>query len=121
MPKKILVIEDDPDVAMVIGTVVRMAGYEAVTAHDALTAMSVARQNKPDLITLDVGMPGGGGDVVLERIRTNSATSLTPVIIITGSGLIEREELFSRGAQAYLQKPFEPEELLRAIRGLIGS
>ncbi len=121
MSKKILVIEDDQDVAMVIATIVRAAGYEVVTAPDAVLALSVARQEKPDLITLDIGMPGGGGAVVLERIRSNTFTSLIPVIVITGSGLVERQEMLDQGAQGYIQKPFEPDELIRAIRGLIGN
>jgi len=121
MVKKILVVEDDEDVAMLVATVIRKAGYDVVTAQDCIAALSVAQQDTPDLITLDIGVPGGGGVGFLESLRGDTLTSRVPVIVITGSGLIERDEVIAQGAQAYLHKPFETAELIDAVRGLIGS
>ena len=117
--KKILVIEDDPDVAMVIGIVARTGGYEVVTAEDAACALEAVREHRPDLITLDLGVPGGGGTSVLGDIRSDETLAEIPVIIVSGSGAVEPAEVDAMGAQAYLQKPFEPSELLGVVRELI--
>jgi CheY-like chemotaxis protein len=117
MPK-ILVIEDDQDVSIVISTILEAAGHQVTTARDADTAFDAARRERPDLITLDLGMPGGGGGLVLDQLRADPATMTTPVIVITGSGIMDEQLVRHRGAQAFIQKPFEPSNLLRAISEL---
>ena len=117
--RRILVIEDDHDVALVISAVLETEGYQVVTARDADSAFRVAHRERPDLITLDIGMPGGGGGVVLDQLRADPATMTTPVVVITGSGLIDQRLLMQQGAQAYLQKPFEPSELLAQVDELL--
>jgi two-component system KDP operon response regulator KdpE len=67
---KVLVIEDDVDISRLLGMQLRAGGYEAAYASDAVTAMTVARKERPDLILLDLGLPGGGGLLVLQRLRT---------------------------------------------------
>ncbi len=117
--RRILIIEDDHDVALVISAVLEAEGYQVVTARDADNAFTVAHRERPDLITLDIGMPGGGGGLVLDQLRADPATMTTPVVVITGSGLIDQQLLIQQGAQAYLQKPFEPTDLLAQVRELL--
>jgi DNA-binding response OmpR family regulator len=113
---KILVIEDDHDVSILISTVLEAAGYQIVTARDADTAFRVAHRERPDLITLDMGMPGGGGGLVLDQLRADPVTMTVPVVVVTGSDLIDKELLLEQGAQGYVQKPFEPADLLARVR-----
>ena len=120
MTKKILVIEDDQTIALMLGTALRLAGYDVVTAPDAVAALSVARQQNADLILLDLGLPGGGGMVVLERLRGLMATAITPVIVITGSEATEAEVLLA-GAQGFLAKPVVADKLVDAVSKVLGS
>lgn len=118
MARKILIIEDDQSVALMLGTALRLAGYEVVNAPDAVVALSVARQESPDLILLDLGLPGGGGMVVLERLRGLMATAITPVIVITGSEVTE-EEVLSAGAQGFLAKPVTADKLVATVASFL--
>lgn len=97
-----------------LGTALRLAGYEVRTAPDAVVALSVARQESPDLILLDLGLPGGGGMVVLERLRGLMATAITPVIVITG-GEVTEAEVLGAGAQGFLGKPVMAEKLVATV------
>jgi len=116
----ILVVEDDQDVSIVLSTILETAGYRVVTARDGDGAIRQARAEGPSLITLDMGMPGISGATVLEALRREPRTLRTPVVVITGSGIAESGFLLAQGAQAYLQKPFEPTELIQVVRELIG-
>ena len=117
----ILVVEDDQDVSIVLSTILETAGYRVVTARDGDGAIKMARAEAPALITLDMGMPGIGGATVLEQLRREPRTLRTPVVVITGSAIAESGLLLAQGAQAYVQKPFEPDEIVRAIRELLGG
>lgn len=119
MTRKILVIEDDQSVTLMLGTALRIAGYEVVTAGDAVVAISIARQEAPDLILLDLGLPGGGGMVVLERLRGLMSTAITPVIVITG-GEVTEAQVLTAGAQGLLAKPVTPDNLIAAIAKFLG-
>lgn len=120
MGRKILVIEDDQSVALMLGTALRLAGYEVVTAPDAVVALSVARQERPDLILLDLGLPGGGGMVVLERLRGLMATAITPVIVISGNDVTEKE-ILEAGAQGFLAKPVTADKLVAAVASFLSA
>jgi DNA-binding response OmpR family regulator len=118
--KRVLVIEDDHKVALALAVRLRSAGYEASTAHDALSGVNTALQYHPDLVLLDISMPAGDGFVVAGRVRKLLSSS-TPIIFITGSaqpGL--REKAIEMGACAYFEKPFEAEDLLAAIEQQLG-
>jgi len=82
----------------------------------------IARQEKPDLILLDIGLPAGNGIVVMERITSVSTIALTPIIIITATDSEAiKKSAFENGAVAYFQKPFDFDKLLEAIQKALGG
>ena len=113
--KKILVIEDDPDIRMLLNVRLKAAGYAAVFAFDAVTAISTARKENPDLIILDLGLPGGGY-VVMERLRALATLSLTPIVVISAQDAkVHTERAGAAGAYAFLEKPIDSDRLLAAL------
>lgn len=114
--KTVLMIEDDAKVSLALGIRLKSMGYEVHTAADAVAAVSQARKCKPDVILIDINLPGGDGFVVAQRLKTLVQTSATPVIFITASkkpGLKERAK--ELGAVAFLEKPFTATEMADAI------
>ena len=111
---KILVVDDEQDVLKALKVRLKANGYNVVLAYDSVQAFTVANQEKPDLIILDVMIPGGGGFVVAERLKQSTATHHIPIIFLTGiSGGEERA--YRIGASGYLMKPYHPDELLETI------
>ena len=114
---KILVVDDNIDLVRGLNLRLSAEGYNVVFAIDAISAISVARKEVPDLILLDISLPGGDGFVVMERLRSLSPVATVPVIIITGRDLLTNQErALSAGAQAVLQKPIDNNVLLAAIQ-----
>jgi len=115
--KKILIVDDDPDVRKGMYVRLKANHYDTFFAADALSAISEARKNQPDLIILDLGLPAGDGFVVLERLRANTYFSVIPVIVVTARDAnTNRARALKAGAKAFLQKPVDNAELLSAIR-----
>ena len=120
--KKILVVDDDQDLLRALGTRLRAEGYGFVAAGDGVMAVAAARREKPDLILLDLGLPGGDGYQVLERVKSLMMTSQTPVIVMSAKDpLVHGDRARQAGADAYLQKPVESAVLLTEIRRLLGD
>ena len=114
--KTVLMVEDDAKVSLALGIRLKSMGYEVNTAADAVSAVSQARKCTPDVILIDINLPGGDGFVVAQRLKTLVQTSATPVIFITASkkaGLKERAK--ELGAVAFLEKPFTATEMADAI------
>lgn len=120
--KKILIIEDDPDVRKAMHIRLKANQYDTFFAADALSSMVEARKNEPDLIILDLGLPAGDGFVVMERLATVPALSVIPVIVVSArAGLQNQERALKAGAKAFLQKPVDNTELLAVIRQTLGE
>lgn len=114
--KKILVVDDDEDVRHGLGIRLKANGYSVVFAHDAISATSVARKEEPDLVILDIGLPGGDGFIVMERLASLSQTSV-PIIVLTGRDPSTiKERALSAGAKAFFLKPADNDELAAVIR-----
>src|SRR5450631_329795 len=114
--KKILIVEDDPNIAKALSIRLKNAGYDVSVAPDALTAVEAAVKRVPDLVLLDISIPAGNGFSVAERIQSLIPTA-TPTIFLTASrkpGL--REKAKELGAAAFFQKPYEADDLLGAIQ-----
>ena len=79
--RKILVIDDDPDVQAILRTMLERSGYQVVAALDAMQGPMMTRRESPDLIILDIMMPAGGGAAVFQRLRQNTLTSHIPILI----------------------------------------
>jgi DNA-binding response OmpR family regulator len=120
--KKILIVEDDPDVRHGMHLRLRANNYETFFAADAITSMVEARKHEPDLIILDLGLPAGDGFVVMERLKLIPSLSVIPVIVVSGrAGLANQERALKAGAKAFLQKPVDNAELLAVIRQTLGE
>ena len=116
---KILVVEDDLNLQRLTDALLREAGHKTVRALDATQVLSAARNEKPDLILLDIGMPGGTGTDILGRLKRNSLTSAIPVIVVTGSSdPTLRTSVEQHGANGLIQKPWLPETFVQELRNL---
>ena len=114
---KILLVEDDKDTVRAMAVRFRTKGYQLVVANDGVSAISAARKEKPDLIVLDLGLPGGDGFVVMQRLKTNYELMLVPVIVVSARdpGLNEKRAL-ECGAEAFFQKPFDNDAFFAAVQ-----
>lgn len=101
---KILVIEDSRFMSMAIDKSLREAGYKTALASDGEQGLKIAIQEKPDLILLDIMLPGVPGTSILHSLRHNAITSATPIIVLTGLTRIDGERLKNEGASGYLKK-----------------
>jgi CheY-like chemotaxis protein len=122
--KKILIVEDDADVRLGYQVLLKANGYDTFFAADSITAISEARKQMPDLIILDLGLPAGDGHVVLERLRGSVNMDLggIPVVVVSGRDLRgNKERALKAGAKAFLQKPWDDDELLSLIARLLGQ
>ena len=114
--KKILVADDEPNIVRTIADRLEMSGYDVVTASDGLEAFERAQEESPDVIILDIIMPGLDGHGVLERIRQSDGTKHIPVIMLTAqSGTEDVFRANAAGANGYLVKPFDLVELFDEI------
>lgn len=123
MPKqKIMVVDDEIDIMRAVAIRLRASGYDVVTACDAISATHMAVREAPDLFILDIGMPGGNGFVVADRLSKNSKTMGTPFLFLTARTSPEDVATATRaGAFAYLTKPFKSEELLDIVAKALAS
>jgi DNA-binding response OmpR family regulator len=120
--KKILIIEDDPDVRLGYHVRFKANHYDTFFAADAIAGLMEARKEKPDLIILDLGLPGGDGFVVMDRLKINPQLAVIPIIVVSArAGTANQERALKAGVNAFLQKPVDNNELLAVIRQALGD
>lgn len=120
MAEAILVVDDDPDIARFVEVNLRSAGYEVSVATDGEQALEKAFDIRPDLVLLDVMMPRIDGFEVAQRLRRDSRTSSSSVIMLTAKALSSDKVLgLTVGADDYIIKPFDPIELLARVKGVL--
>ncbi len=123
MPKKILVVDDEPDMIAIMKLTLELKGFEVITAYDSQEGFKKAKEYCPDLIILDILMPKGFGDDLGNKLKSDSGTKHIPIIFFTNmpvlllTGLNEKEMPLSQDSKGnlYLQKSCTEEELLAAI------
>ncbi len=118
--QRILIIEDEYDAAKMLRKRVEDSGYEAIVVYDSDSGSRAVKSEAPDLVLLDLMLPAKGGDTVLAEMKNDPETQNIPVIIITG--VIDdrvKETLFKMGVSGYLEKPYDPEELLSSIKNTL--
>lgn len=114
---KVLVIDDDKNISEIIGIYLLNAGYEVKKAYNGKEALSIYEDIKPDLVLLDIMLPGMDGVEVLKGIRKNNST---PVIMLTAKGdTFDKVLTLELGADDYVVKPFEPKELLARVKAVM--
>jgi DNA-binding response OmpR family regulator len=119
--KKILIVEDDADVRLGYHVLLKANHYDTFFATDGVSAMSEAQKHEPDLIILDLGLPAGDGFVVLERLVAITHLALIPVLVVSARDVdANKARALKAGAKAYMQKPWNDDELLANIGQLLG-
>jgi two-component system alkaline phosphatase synthesis response regulator PhoP len=119
-PRKILIIDDDPDVQAILRTMLERDGYQVVAALDAMQGPMVTRKESPDLIILDIMMPAGGGAAVFQRLRQNTLTSHIPILIYSAVPSEQIRHVLPQAAAApVLTKPVDLERLTAEVKKLL--
>lgn len=119
--KKILIVDDDPMIAKGLRIRLQALGYRAYEAMTGMDGYLVAAKEHPDLIILDYKMPGGWGNSVLGKLKSNSSTRDIPVIILSGMTDVGiQRDVLTLGAERWINKPFEIKDLMKIIRERIG-
>ncbi|OGW79006.1 MAG: hypothetical protein A2Z83_06755 [Omnitrophica bacterium GWA2_52_8] len=112
--KKIILIDDDPDLLEVTRRRLEHEGYGVMTSNDSMAGLKLAIENKPDLIVMDIKMPKMDGWSLVRKLRTDVRTKEIPIIVLTGYE--DMQDLFiAEGIYDYLMKPYHPEKLLGLI------
>jgi DNA-binding response OmpR family regulator len=118
----ILVVDDDPEIVAMLSTRLAARGYKVSTASDGKAAIELAKRERPDLVLLDVMMPGKSGWEVARALKQDPVTQVIKIVMVTAIGE-QVNEITSPlyGADAHIDKPFEFEKLERVIAGLVSS
>ena len=117
---KITVVDDDRDIRELIEIILSQAGFQVNTAADGEAALKSIKENPPDLILLDVRLPGMSGYDVCRRIKQEPMLVDIPVVFLTARGQLEEiREGLEAGAVEYYLKPFSPKELIEKIQALV--
>ena len=112
----IIVAEDDRMLSKMMCTILQEGGHISLPAYDSIQALMFAMRQPPDLVLLDINMPGGTGVGVLQKLKASSKTSFVPVVVISGSiDPALPAQVLALGATAFLAKPIEPDVLLKAV------
>ena len=122
MPKRILVVDDEPHIVRLVQVNLQREGYEVLTAYDGVEALEKVAGEKPDMVVLDVMMPRMNGFEVLKKLKADDATRNIPVIMLTAKA--QDADVFrgwQSGVDSYLTKPFNPMELLTFVRRIFQS
>ncbi len=131
IPKKVLIVDDNAVLIKALSNVLEPAGFQILEAEDAAAAVSIVRRERPDLVLLDISFPpdvahGGGlawdGFQIMTWLSRMEEAKGVPIVIISGSEAAKfKDRALKGGAVAYLQKPFEPEDVLKAVRQVLGE
>ncbi len=116
MSAKILIIEDEPDLVLALVMRLKAEGYRTARAQDGIGALERAREEKPDLIFLDICLPGQNGFEVFQQLRRDPATAQIPIVFLTARSTVEdRQKARHLGAAGYVTKPFQWADLIKLV------
>ena len=119
MGRSVIVIEDERNIIEAISFILSRDGWDVAPHSNGHAAVDVVRARKPDIVILDVMLPGKSGFDILTEIRDDSELGQTPVLMLTARGQEKDREMAARaGASAYMTKPFSNSEVLDAVRQL---
>jgi CheY-like chemotaxis protein len=119
-PKRILIADDTENGRELVKTVLESTGYEVHEAKDGLEALASARELQPDLIILDLHMPGLDGFGVIERLRQEQAFATTPIVALTASAMMgDKERALALGFTGYITKPIRLAALRSEVKRLL--
>ena len=122
MPKRILIVDDEPNILLSLEFLMKRAGYEVKTASDGDAALEALEEEPPNLILLDVNMPKRNGFEVCQLIRANPEWKDVRIIMLTAKGRdVEREKGLSLGADGYITKPFSTKEVVDTVQEFLAD
>jgi len=122
MAKKILVVDDEPDILKVVRFRLKATGYDVITAENGQKALDLMEKQKPDLIFVDLRMPVLDGYGLCRRLKADDELKNIPIVLLSASsGGTIAEKAEELKADDYLVKPFEPEELLEKVKKFLGE
>lgn len=120
MPKRLLVVDDEPKLLLAVAAVLRSEGFDVTTARNGREALMQIAKSVPDLVVSDILMPQMDGLALARHLRSADHTKLVPIVFLTAKDdTRDRVEGFRTGVDAYLAKPFEPDELVAVIRNIL--
>lgn len=120
--KKVLIVDDSADTRLILSARLKAQHYHPIFAADAYQAVSMALKERPDAILLDLGLPGGNGLIVLQKLKANTVLSAIPVIIVTAEDpQVAEPRTIEGGAVAFLQKPVNQDKLIAAVQQAVGT
>ena len=118
----VLLVDDDEDLLIALAAPLRRQGFDVAVATDAVTAISTAVKRPPDVVVMDIGLPGGSGMMVMQRLHSLPQLAGVPVIMLSGRDPeMHRDDALAAGAAAYLAKPVAPEQLMAAVVTALGG
>jgi len=119
---RVLVVDDEPDVLLLCRLNLQQRGHDLLEASTGSVALELARERRPDVIVLDLMMPGMTGYEVLESLKGDEQTPDIPVLVLTAKSLrADRERSHILGASGFLTKPFLPSELCELVESLVSK
>lgn len=119
---KVLVVDDEPNIVLSLEFLMQQAGFEVSTALDGETALALVNETPPDLVLLDISLPGISGFEVLEQLRNQPAFKRLPIVMLTAHGReVEREKGLALGADDYITKPFSTRQLVEKVQALLSE
>lgn len=122
MSKHVLVVDDEPNIVLSLEFLLSQAGFSVTTAGDGDSGLEAARKERPDVILLDIMLPGADGYEVCQSLREEPALQDVPVIMLTARGReVDREKGMSLGADEYIVKPFSTSEVVERVRQITGE
>ena len=120
--KRILIVEDNPGVLRATSFILEKEGYEVLTAVDGLGGLKMAKEENPDLLILDVMLPGIDGFEICHRLRANSQTAQLPILMFSAKGQqADKDTGLKVGADEYLTKPVERSVLISKVEALLAT
>ena len=122
MHKTILIVEDNPANLKLASTVLEHAGYQVLTTDNALDAIAMTRQEKPQLVLMDIQLPGMSGLDAARQLKGEPSTSQIPIVALTAFAMKgDEERILDAGCDGYIPKPFDYKDLLAKVCAIVGN
>jgi two-component system cell cycle response regulator DivK len=122
MPKRILVVEDDPDNRRIVAKVLSVEGYHVIEATDGIEALAQARAERPDLILMDLALPNVDGWEATRQLKSDPETRSIPVVALTAVAMRgDEEQARAAGCDDYLPKPARPAAIREVVKKYTGG
>ena len=120
--RRVLIVDDEPSIAKILRKQMEVAGFDVSVAADGEAGLTAIRESRPELVILDVMLPKMNGHQVCAAVKQDPGLKAIPILMLTAKAQRQdQEEAMTCGAEAYLTKPFQLEELLEKVRGLLGG